>query len=548
MIVVAGKVSGIHEFLFATNEAGGGQAKRLRARSFIISLLAEVASLRVMQALGWQPGTCKVLMRAAGKFLLSGEPPSDLSRCLDQERGHISAWLLTHTNGELHFTLAVGESTTDERDAYKSAHEQLHAEKARPWAPPSERWDPTKLVLAPLETPCALCRRAPAVDEERDQDTGELRSVCHWCGVTRKLGHHLPSGTWLAIADRVDSGAFDLLGWGVTLHRNAPTVDGSVLGIVNLKHHDRRPDWCPPERFLERRLMAHVPVGNDGSPLEFVEIANLSHGDKLLGVLMADADSLGVAFEASLKGNRGLAAVTDLSHSLDDFFGRQLRTELERANGKWNMIYTVFAGGDDLVMVGPWDVMFEFAAALREWFTARFGNTSLTISCGLSIIKPKRPIRSAVAEAERLLEAAKTLAEHDGQSPKDQCCAFGQVWKWEHHRSILETALKLVRWIDTGQIERGWLHVMLGLVETRHPSSLFESPRRVPDPLATARVAHQVTRNYRSGSEARRWAENIVRNFDDSSRPEIRLLPVALRYALTATRTSSEMEYQHESW
>jgi hypothetical protein len=339
-------------------------------------------------------------------------------------------------------------------------------------------------------------------------------------------------------------GEFDLLGYRVAVQHDPPgDIAEDVLAIANLEDPGRRPASWPAERYLERRLMAHVPIDSGGGPMEFVDIASTARGDSLLGVLVADADSLGVAIDASLEGQEDLAGLTRLSRSLDEFFAGSLKTEVDRKDGKWRMVYTVFAGGDDLVMVGPWDVMFDLAGQIHCWFKDRFGDQGLTISSGLAIIKPKRPIRTAVAEAERLLEAAKTVPSPEEESPKNQCAAFGQIWKWEHHETIVETALKLVGWLDAGQIERGWLHTLLGLVEARHPDTVSILPaQRTPDPLATARLAHHVSRNYRRGSEARRWAEGLVRRFDDSSWPDVRFLPAALRYALTATRSPSDRE------
>ncbi len=52
-MIILGDISGIQTYLFDVAEAGGGQARRLRARSFYIQLLAEAAALRVLQTLGW---------------------------------------------------------------------------------------------------------------------------------------------------------------------------------------------------------------------------------------------------------------------------------------------------------------------------------------------------------------------------------------------------------------------------------------------------------------------------------------------------------------
>ncbi len=262
-------------------------------------------------------------------------------------------------------------------------------------------------------------------------------------------------------------------------------------------------------------------------------------GDHLLGVLKADGDSLGQAIDDILRANSDLRPLDEFSEKLDAFFAGRLKAEIESGRDpRWRWIYTIFAGGDDLIMVGPWDVMIDFAGRLHELFEAEFKGRRLTISAGLSLGKPKRPIKGAVAEADRLLERAKTEPKDDA---KDQLACFGQVWKWKDHAAILGAARQLVGWVDAGQMQRGWLHTLLGLVEARHPARLDSAGKEVrPDYLATARLAHHA-RNYKD-TAARAWADQLIRDFDDPTNVGIRYLPAILRYALTATRVPGEKE------
>ena len=52
-MIVLGDISGIQNYVFDVAEVGGGQAQRLRARSFFVQLLAETAALRILRALNW---------------------------------------------------------------------------------------------------------------------------------------------------------------------------------------------------------------------------------------------------------------------------------------------------------------------------------------------------------------------------------------------------------------------------------------------------------------------------------------------------------------
>jgi hypothetical protein len=61
-----------------------------------------------------------------------------------------------------------------------------------------------------------------------------------------------------------------------------------------------------------------------------------------------------------------------------------------------------------------------------------------------------------------------------------------------------------------------------------------------PDPLATARLAYHVDRNWKKGTDARRWADRLIADFDDKKQLHVRYLPAIVRYALTATRTRGD--------
>ena len=140
-------------------------------------------------------------------------------------------------------------------------------------------------------------------------------------------------------------------------------------------------------------------------------------------------------------------------------------------------------------------------------------------------MKPKRPIKPAVERAELLLNEAK-------DSGKDRLAAFGQVWPWKDHDAIIGAARQLVEWANAGDIQRGWVHTLLELALARHGDK--------PDPLATARLAYHVDRNWKKNTAGRQWADRLIKDFDDREQIQVRYLPAIVRYVLTATRTRGE--------
>jgi len=518
-MIILGDISGIQRYVFYVSETGGGQARRLRARSFLVQALVECAVLRVLDSMGWSPGPTHVLFSGAGKFILRGS--GDPAR-IDQLSEDLNRELLHETFGELRLALGAGAGGSDVAD-YRQAQAGLQRAKAAPWRPTKE-WEPSRLALPPLDTPCWLCRRAPASENETDPDSGEPRRVCRHCSQNYQIGRVLPRARALVLRDGT-RGHFSWLGvFGELVPENQVAVDALTRAVVSLDGGTTPPSGCAPDRFISRKLMASIPVDAHGDPVKFTDLAKRAKGDHLLAVLKADVDSLGVQIEQRLAERTELTDFLQFADSLDAFFAEELRQELNR-NEAWRSIYTVFAGGDDLVMIGPWDVIFRFAGHLRELFRKRF--PELTLSAGVSLFKPKRPVKTAIEEAERLLEQAK-------KPPKDQCAAFGQVWNWKQYAAILQRAEQLAGWVESNQMQRGWLHTLLELAIARHGDT--------PDLLATARLAYHVNRNYRRNTDAGRWGGDLVRRFDDINQPEVCYLPAIVRHALAATRRPGEGE------
>jgi CRISPR-associated protein Csm1 len=274
-----------------------------------------------------------------------------------------------------------------------------------------------------------------------------------------------------------------------------------------------------------RLLARHTPSG-----LDFDAIAEKSTGAPYLGVLKMDADQLGQAINRVLVKARDFSPLKEFSDKLDRFFASRLDRELSK--DEWSDIYTVFSGGDDLLLVGPWDTLFQYAGHVQKLFSDLFHAYGLTISAGMAVVTRKHPIRRAVEQAEDLLERAKREAAPGASEGRDQFSAFGQIWKWKEHDGIVHNAKCLTNWVTGNTAERGWLHTLLRLAEEQKAQH-----------LSSARLAYHIARNYPRSTDndpnkqaLRRWIDQIAQDFEKKERLETRYLPVIVRYALTATR------------
>lgn len=536
MLILA-SLSGIQDFLFDIRESGGGQARSLRNRSFRIQLIAECVALRLLEAakLPYE----RLVFSAAGKVCINAEGLSAESfKAVREAAADMERRLLSNIHGRVRLSVALDELHGSFAEQFERASRALVVNKLRSYAataPGAETWRDRMLVVRELWDANA--------EAERDAE----------------LGRRLVNARWLTIrsSDGTRNGmSTDTLGFRVSLDANEPVATGDLASCSNLADPERAPRNIDHRFFHPRRLARHVPRDAHGQPIEFVDLAARARGAPMLGVLKADADSLGDAVSAALRQSTGdgPAAIRALSQSLDRFFAETLDAEKTRAGSRWNSIYTVFSGGDDMLAVGPWDVMLDFAAQARTLFNKQFGQdatnspspTPLTISAGVAVIKPKYPIHLGAQQAEELLEQAKGEKAPRAPQPKDQCAALGSLWKWQDHDVIIGAGKQLADWVDEGIIQRGWLHTLLELALLRRGQAGPEYAGVHPA-TATSRLTYHVARNWpkpRRGDDppppARQWIDAILREFDQfdsTAHVETIHLPAIVRYAILATRS-----------
>ena len=144
-----------------------------------------------------------------------------------------------------------------------------------------------------------------------------------------------------------------------------------------------------------------------------------------MGVLRMDVDGLGAIFQKGFApAKRTFSRYSTLSRSLDYFFKGYLnRIWAENADYK---AYTqiIYSGGDDLFVVGKWDVLAQMSVEIntkfREWVCQ---SPSFTISGGMAIVGPKYPLLKAALLSEAYEKQAK---DHElGTIKKNAFSVFG---------------------------------------------------------------------------------------------------------------------------
>jgi CRISPR-associated protein Csm1 len=149
-----------------------------------------------------------------------------------------------------------------------------------------------------------------------------------------------------------------------------------------------------------------------------------------LGVLRMDVDNLGAIFKRGLSPDkRSFSRYSVLSRSLDYFFKGYINAiwQKEKYRGHTQVIYS---GGDDLFLIGKWDILLCMAAEINEEFRNwTCHNPDLTLSGGIAIVYPKFPVLKASGQSEQEELNAKT--HFYGDRYKDAFSLFGYAFNWE---------------------------------------------------------------------------------------------------------------------
>ena len=152
----------------------------------------------------------------------------------------------------------------------------------------------------------------------------------------------------------------------------------------------------------------------------------------------------------------------------------ELDLEEKKTLKRWEIptIHINYSGGDDLLVIGPYDDIIKFAGKLRNDFKEwTCDNDSINLSGGISIVSPKFPIGKAVDMSEEYLEASKSCG-------KDKITLFGEVVNWDDNGlwkgfgSLLDFGMELEEYNMNSKVSKGMIYSMLNMWR----ASFEESP------------------------------------------------------------------------
>ena len=502
ILLIQGDFFGIQNFIFAAGSATNRRAaKILRGRSFHVSLFAEVAALKVLEACALPP-TAQI-QNAAGKFLILAPNTATIHDAIEQARQEMNQWLLEHCYGQVALGIATQEASCDDfsdQQRFRTLIDESFRvlERAK-----LQRFDltgaaPTALSVTYPNGVCPYDQRLPATGTANDPQPAALSAD----QIT--IGSLLPKQNRLLILNRAtavhedrDTQKLRLDIFGYTI---AFTADEEISGYFgkaaeqgelrrcwdfSLPHLDDDSVW---HGYARRYINAYVPRFRDEDlqdpdkyrpaqdddeaaprpelPKTFNHLAceerkRLAEDDGWRGkiaiaTLKGDVDNLGRIFQKGL-AKPSLAKTAALSRQMNQFFSLWLPAYCaENARNT----YTVFAGGDDFFLIGPWLQIQQLAAEMRENFKKYTAdNPQLTFSAGIAISKPGLPVPKLSAYAEEALEKAK---KHPG---KNAVSLYGETVAWTAWDTLTQIAARIAELQENYRLSTAYLYSLLHLTE-----------------------------------------------------------------------------------
>ncbi len=141
-------------------------------------------------------------------------------------------------------------------------------------------------------------------------------------------------------------------------------------------------------------------------------LANASEGVKWLGALRMDVDNLGTVFKKQLE-KATLSRLATLSASLRLFFEGYVPEYCRQYNEKQDedILELIYAGGDDLFLVGGWSALPDIAERIRSEFRQFVTGDHITLSGGIAIEHKKYPLYQFAEQSGDAENAAKGVSE-----------------------------------------------------------------------------------------------------------------------------------------
>lgn len=513
--IINGDISGIQNFIYKVQtpeEAQSGMSKRLRGRSLYLTLLCEAIASRIILDLDLD--SSNILFCGGGRFTIIAPNTRKTDEIIDKINLDVNREFIDKFNAELFLNIvstpACGISLGNFDEVLSQLTALLNENKKHKFIDQLE--DVFEVESKANYELCPVCGN-------KAEDT-----YCHDCLEHEKLGSAVSNAKYLiryVSHEKIPKSLYySKLNIGYIFKRNKKDVINAVGDYPDVKFTVYKLNDTGFLEFADEitgnnvsfdfKVLANSIPNIGSTPLYFNHLAEISRGANKLGVLKMDVDNLGLIFSRGFKhlgdGATSISRISSLSFYLDLFFSGRINqivekfsftTELpsdmecemttlefvdednnvykketvykpkeELAKGEGtSTIHINYSGGDDLLVVGPYDDIVRFGEEFRNRFKKwTANNDDINISAGISIVSPKFPIGKAAIMADEELEKSKSCG-------RDKITVFGETLMWNSNGlekgfdEIFDFAKYLEDKNDSKVISRGFTYSLMNIWE-----------------------------------------------------------------------------------
>ena len=228
----------------------------------------------------------------------------------------------------------------------------------------------------------------------------------------------------------------------------------AITGIESPDCVKMSADGKDEEMYVLPSVRQQIQLGEELRRKESFKTFEEYAGNTNLGILRMDVDGLGKRF---ITGFDSISQYKAFSERLVEFFEKETE-KIQQESVFKPYLNIIYAGGDDLFVVGRWDKVIDFAERIHQETKERFGSDGISISGGVAIVQPKFPI----AKAAELAGDAESAAKQFRNGEKNAFCMLGKTVSWnqefDYVKSFKQQFVTLIKEYD---LSKGILHKLM---------------------------------------------------------------------------------------
>lgn len=442
-LLVSGDISGIQDFIYTIPSKGA--LKTLRGRSLYIDLLLEEFVDEYLEQIGLS--RANVLYSGGGHFYILAPNIEDTKKAIDKLQAKMNRWLMENIGINLYLAIGTAECSANnlmkseaQGNLFATVNKKLKDDKTIRYSKDEDFLEYIFNVEKETDTAKKECNICHNLVDKLWKYNSDEEIACEFCLNLYKLGQDILTQDLVFVisGEKIDGG-IKIFGKDKDLYMYAVNIEdidmfkGKILRIYsknNLLEND----------LAIRLYLADYSAKNENDEvMTFDDLAKSSckidKGIKRLGVLRLDIDDLGIAFSSGFVSDKDkiednlryatLSRYADLSKDISMFFKVAINkicagdltgcVDFEEkafnifgiAKAPKRKVNIIYAGGDDLFLVGAWDEVLEVAIDINRAFK-QFTNGKLTLSAGMAMFSPTYPISKMAELAGLLVQMSKS--------------------------------------------------------------------------------------------------------------------------------------------